>query len=120
MVNAHQEADRYLIKCKENYFKKIRPANSISRSLSDYQTLVDIAKIYFKKDQQRDFSQFFMEGQYLIDLWTAHLILEYGQPDNDLKKESLEIIKSYSKTPLDESLANEEKVFLESYIRNSK
>ena len=116
MQNESLQTDQFLLKCKENYFKGIRPANPASKRLPDYDFLVSMAKDYFLNNDEYAFSQFFMEGQYLIDLWTAHLILEYGKPSFHLKEECLEIIKKYSTSPLNESVAKEESDFLKSYI----
>ena len=53
-----------------------------------------------------------MEYQYWVDLWTAHLLLEYGQPNESLAKKCLQIIKKHSDTPIDPELAAQEKDWL--------
>ena len=119
MTNDSQQADRFLIKCKENYFKGIRPANLTSKHLPDYKFLVNIAKDYFDNNKEVTFSEFFKEGQYFIELWAAHLILEYGNPDFQMKKRCLEIIEKYSTSTMDEIVAKEESDFLKSYYQTS-
>ena len=59
-----------------------------------------------------------MEGQYFIQLWTAHLILEYGQPDLKLKKRCMDEIIKYSDNPVHEC-CNTRKQWLESYFNSN-
>jgi hypothetical protein len=105
----------YLFYCKEYYFLKIKPSDSESRKSKEYQNLVEIAKLYFENDLQTEFATYLMEYQYLVQLWTAHLILEYGKPDEELKTACLDEIKNYSETPLDKELAEQEKEWLNNY-----
>ena len=46
-----------------------------------------------------------MEGQYFIQLWTAHLFLEYGQPNEELKRRSLDEIEKYADSTLSPKIA---------------
>jgi hypothetical protein len=101
--------------CKENYLKGIRPSNQESRVTKNYQSTVAVAKNLMADGNEKDFANYFMEGQYAVDLWTAHLILEYGNPDDALRKRCIEIITRYSTTPLDNVLAGEEAQWLERY-----
>ena len=57
-----------------------------------------------------------MEGQYLIELWTAHLILEYGQPSLNLRKRCLDEIIKYSDNSLSPKVAEQEKQWVENYF----
>ena len=77
-----------------------------------YIQLVVIAKKYFLKDEYEGFAQFFQEGQYFIELWAAHLILEYGSPNIDLISRCIKVIKKYSNNPLAIVAAEEEKEWL--------
>jgi hypothetical protein len=43
-----------------------------------------------------DYALYFMEGQYFIQLWTAHLFLKYGQHNEELKRRSLDEIEKYA------------------------
>ncbi|MFD2890756.1 hypothetical protein ACFS5J_01855 [Flavobacterium chuncheonense] len=51
---------------------------------------------------------------------TAHLILEYGNPDSELIKDCLAEIENYSTTPIDIELAIQEKNWLENYYLKHK
>ncbi len=57
-----------------------------------------------------------MEGQYLISLWTAHMIIEYGSPDKELEKLAIDVIKSHTENPLAPKVSEEER----NWIRNNK
>lgn len=107
----------YLFTCKDNYAKSIRPANPETKNTDGYKLLVDIAKTYFLSGQTERFSDNFQESQYLVNLWTAHLIIEYGLADKSLTNKCLTIIKDYSTTPLNETLAKEETIWLHNYIK---
>ncbi|WP_269223170.1 hypothetical protein [Flavobacterium sp. IMCC34518] len=103
---------KYLFQCKKNYLDNIRPSSKDRFDKLGYQILVEIAKDYFQKGEIEKFSSFFQESQYTVNLWTAHLILEYGNSSEIIKQEAIEIIERYSTTPLNVSLANEEKEWL--------
>lgn len=110
----------YLFYCKEYYYLKIKPSDPESKKTKEYQNLVEIAKLYFENNLQSEFSSYLMEYQYLVQLWTAHLILEYGNPDSELIKDCLDEIENYSTTPLDTALAIQEKNWLNNYyLRNN-
>ncbi len=84
-----QKSDLFLVQCKQNYFDRIFPADSNAKETKGFQILKEIAQSYFAKNQYKEFEDFFMEGQYLIQLWAAHLILEYGTPTEILKQKCL-------------------------------
>lgn len=107
--------DQFLITCKDNYFAGIRPADDNSRNKEGYKALIQIAQSFFSNNKEEDFAGFFMEYQYCVNLWTAHLILEYGQPAKKLIEECLEIIKRHSESELDPELAMQEKNWLDKY-----
>lgn len=105
----------YLFQCKANYFDNIRPSNEKTFENESVNKLVNIAKYYFENDKKEEFLKFFAEYQYCVNLWTAHLVLEYGNPNKEEKERALKIIERYSETPLNEKLAMEEKQWLINY-----
>lgn len=109
--------DIFLIQCKKNYQDNIRPSDEDSFNKIGYCKLIDISKKYFEKGDIGKFLTFFEEYQYNVNLWAAHLILEYENPNELITYEALEIIHRYSSSPLDLNLANEEKLWL---IKNKK
>lgn len=113
-------ADEFLLTCKQNRFDNITPANTSNYSKEGYIKIVDIAKAYFKKGKYKEFSDFFQEGHYLIPLWAAHMLIEYGIPSKNLKLEAMRIIKEYSDNPLAPEVAEEEKEWLRSNEYNYK
>ncbi len=110
----------YLFYCKENYVKGIRPADVNSKSKDGYKKLVEIAKLYIESNLLDRFAGYLMEGHYFVQLWTAHLILEYGQPEEKLKQLCLDEITNYSDNPLAPDVSIQEKDWLENYLRTNK
>src|SRR5687768_13111059 len=102
--------DSFIIQCRTNYFLGIRPAHLQSKNTDGYKALVEIAKRYFDADRYDDFAENFIEGQYFINLWAAHLMLEYGKLNESQKEECLEIIGRYTNNPLAPEAAIEEKI----------
>jgi hypothetical protein len=96
IVKQVEKQGSFLISCREAYLQGIRPADPNNYDRQEYKKIVDIARLYFDNNLQREFSGYMMEGQYYIDLWTAHLLFEYGQPNINLKNRCLEIIKQYA------------------------
>jgi hypothetical protein len=112
-----ENTDPFIIQCRTNYFLGIRPAHQRSKNTVGYKTLIQVAKSYFDTDRYDDFSANFMEGQYFINLWAAHLLLEYGKPNESQKEQCLDIIKGYTDNPLAPEAAMEEKIWLDNYYQ---
>jgi hypothetical protein len=110
-----QKNASYLFYCKEFYFTGIKPTDFISNKNNGYKILIEIAQLYFEKNLLEEFATYLMEGQYFIQLWTAHLILEYGNPDEKLKELCLNEIKNYSDNPLAPEVAIQEEKWLKEY-----
>ncbi len=110
----------YLFYCKDNYIKGIRPADIECKNKNGYIKLVEIAKLYFDNNLMDRFSGYLMEGHYFVQLWTAHLILEYGKPDAKLKQLCLDEINNYSDNPLAQDVAIQEKKWLDNYLKTNK
>lgn len=110
------EATQYLLACKSNYFSKIYPSDNISKDSSGYKTLQLIAQSYFDAGKFIEFAGFLMEGHYFVNLWTAHLILENGNPDKKTSEECIAIIKEYSTSTLNTEVAFQEKNWLNNYL----
>jgi hypothetical protein len=110
-----EQKANFLIQCKVNYINSIRPARIEDKTRAEYKKLVEIATLYFEQGFEERFAEYFGEYQYLINLWAAHLLLEYGKPSENLKERCLEIIVRYSETPLSPELALQEKMWLQTY-----
>lgn len=110
----------YLFYCKEYCFLGIRPSDIESRKSTEYLNLVKIAKLYFDNNLQNEFSGYLMEYQYIVQLWTAHLILEYGNPDSKLKENCVKEIENYTDNTLAPELTIQEKKWLENYQLENK
>jgi len=103
---------KFLSLCKRYYLNKRYPIKNGLLSVDNTDEIVQIAQAYFESNNEDDFAGFFMESQYLVNLWAAHLLLAFGKPSDNLYLMSLEIITRYSSTPLNEKLAVEEKEWL--------
>lgn len=111
-----RQQDSYITQCRTNYFLNIFPGDPTSKSTDPYQALVRIAKQFFDEGRYDEFESFFMEGTYLIPLWTAHLILEFGQANDSLKEKCLKVISEYTDNPLAPIAAKQEQVWLDNYF----
>ena len=108
----------FILTCKDAYFKKIRPADIESRLSKEYKNLVEIAQLYFENNLLEDFATYMMEGQYFIELWTAHLILKYGISNESLRQQCINVIIKYTDNPLARDVENEEKLWLKNYFEH--
>ena len=54
------------------------------------------------------FSGFLQEGQYYIDLWAAHLLVEHYHPDEPIWRLCMETIETYANSTIDPKVAQEE------------
>ncbi|WP_256013806.1 hypothetical protein [Desertivirga xinjiangensis] len=104
----------FLFACKENYFAGILPADIKGKEAEGYKTVVQIAKSYFEANMYDQLAEYISESRYLIRLWSAYLILEYGRPEPDLRARCLEIIKVY----LQSDSVSEEALGLGEWYRN--
>ncbi len=110
----------FLWGCRANYFSGIRPGDQKSKSLPEYTRLKEIALLYFQSNLQEEFSHYLMEGQYLVQLWTAHFILEYGTPDKELTKACLKEIENYSQIERLPEVATQERDWLNQYYLKNR
>ncbi len=101
--------------CKENYFLGILPADPQSKDKDGYQALVSIAKVYFSLGLYEPIVQYLNEGRYYVKIWSAYLILEYGNPGEDLKASCIETIQS-TITQFQNELSAQQKDFFNTYI----
>lgn len=106
------ETDKFVIQCKSNYFKKVTPSNSSMYHSEAYKRTVEIGISCIKELGVENFSNFFQEVQYLIDLWAAHLIIEHATSSENLKKQAIGIIKEYSNNFFSPIVAKEEDEWL--------
>lgn len=105
----------FMVACRTNYFNDIRPSDQGARKTGGFNEAVAIAKTYFREGRREAFRAYLSETKYLADLWAAHFVLEYGQPDANLQKECLGIIERYAASTFDAALAREEQLWLREY-----
>jgi len=112
-------SSQYLATCKEYYDLKIIPANSIQAKDEDYKKIKALGENIIHQSGINEFAGFFREGQYFIQLWTAHLILENTTATEDLKKYALSVIKDYSDNPLAPIVSEAEAYWLKQHYPNA-
>ena len=102
--------------CKENYFLGILPADPESQNKEGYKALVKIAKVYFSAGLYEPIVQYLTEGRYHLQLWSAYLTLEYGNPGSELKASCIEIIQQTVKQFANE-LPERQEEFFQQYLQ---
>jgi hypothetical protein len=96
MENQLTKNTSFFYTCKENYFLGILPTDPASREKEGYRAVVQIAKTYFSAGLYEPVAEYLTEGRYRLKLWSAYLILEYGNPDEQLKISCMEIVQSFT------------------------
>lgn len=94
--------------CRAAYLEGITPSNLAGHQNETYRKLVSIAKNYFDENRYDEFAAGLLDGQYIVSLWVAHMLLEYGNPPRELITICLEKIEAYSENLLAPDVANEE------------
>ena len=105
----------FLLWCKDRYLEGNTPSNQEFRQTSKYSEVKDFVKELVASEGLEKLYNYTMESQYLVNLWTAHLILELFDPDENIKGECLKIIERYSNGRLNKKVAEEETKWLENY-----
>jgi hypothetical protein len=108
----------FITQCKVNFFNKITPANKTLWDTEGYKSIVAISKSYFKAGKKDEFMKYFQDGQYFIQLWAAHLLIEFGNPSEIEMMSALRIIINYTENPLAPEVAIQEKNWLNEYDPN--
>ena len=111
-INDMTLGDQYIIQCRYNTLNRITPSNSEKYNTIEYKSLIEIGRKYIEERGVSEFSNYFQGDQYFVELWTAHIIFEYGDPGPSLKSECIEIIKKYSDNPLSPKTSIEEQEWL--------
>ena len=89
--------DDFLLLCREIYRQGIRPGTATKHAENaSYQRLVKVARHWFDAGKEEEFYQIAQEGHYFVQLWVAHLLLDYGAPSVALTAQALAIIRRYA------------------------
>jgi hypothetical protein len=106
--------------CKEFTKKEIFPADLEFRKTKQFDELLDIANIIITRNGFKYFFSFLQQGHYFIDLWVAHIIIEYTNAVKADKEIAKKVIESYAAHPRDteriRKMALLEERWLASYI----
>lgn len=103
----------YLIKCSENYLNGVTPSKKESKNDLGYLQLLNIARYTINDIGLESFTGYFQELQYRVNLWTAHILIEYYEINTEINNECIKIIRRYSESSLNSELAKEEQDWLE-------
>ncbi|HRH37896.1 MAG TPA: hypothetical protein PK760_06095 [Flavobacteriales bacterium] len=99
----------YLIACKSAYAAKHWPLHAREEAgLVVEQAGLELIRVR----GPLAFSGFLNEYQYLVDLWTAHLLIEYFPSADAAPEACLKVIKRYSIGTLNEKLGMGEAAWL--------
>jgi hypothetical protein len=104
-------ADSFLLQCRENYFRGVTPSGPGAET--EKQALLTCFHSFTGAYGTAAFSGFLQEGQYLIDLWAAHLLVEHHQPDKPTRQLCIEMIQRYANSSINLRVAQEELDWLE-------
>lgn len=102
----------FLFLCRKMYFDGYTPSNKNLHPSENYQMLCNLAQQLIAKRGNEGFALYFCESQYLVDLWAAHFILEYGRPSEIMKTRALYVVNKYAQMSIKIKLAQEEKAWL--------
>jgi hypothetical protein len=117
LFTSEKTDDRFIMQCRQNTFEGIYPGDQTIKSTKGFSILKEIAQSYFKENKYEEFAGFLMEGHYFIQLWAAHLILEFGSASEELQQKAFEQIKAYTENPLAPHVAEQEKYWLENIYK---
>lgn len=102
----HYVTDSFLMQCRENYFRGVTPSGPSAKP--EKQALVDCFHGITAANGMAAFSGFLQEGQYYIDLWAAHLLVEHYHPEEPIWRLCMETIETYANSTINPKVAQEE------------
>lgn len=98
--------DCFLLQCRENYFRGITPCGPGAET--EKQALLACFHDFTAANGTAAFSGFLQEGQYYIDLWAAHLLLEHHHSDSPNRQLCMQTIEVYANSTINPRVAQEE------------
>ena len=111
--------DEFVEQCKANFFNDIRPANPATNGSAEYKAVITIAKDFFSRGETGAFENFLARSQYFVDLWSAHMLLEHGQPEETLQKKATDVVRKYARGCMNPEVIQEEKAWLATHDMGS-
>lgn len=104
--------EEFVEQCKANFFNDIRPANPATTGSPDHRAVVTIAKDFFNRGDVTALQHLLGKSQYFVDLWSAHMLIEHGQPEETLKARAADTIRKYARGCMNPEVIAEEKSWL--------
>lgn len=102
----------FIESCRRLYEKGITPLSIEKFNDDDFLFMKKYALDYFKNGKTDIFIDYMQEPRYFVQLWVAHLILDYAQANAEVNQRCIAEIKKYSKSPLTPEVAKEEMLWL--------
>lgn len=101
----------FLFLCRKMYFDGYTPSSK-NTPTEDYNNLCLLAKQLLTQRGCEGVAYYFTHEDFLIDLWCAHFVLEYGSPSGYIKQKAIDVINKYAQKSFRVKLAQEEKDWL--------
>lgn len=98
----------YIESCRNLYKLGYTPSNFDFRDDPLFHKFLKIAKNEVHNLGIDGFYNYTQEYNYFVNLWTAHLIIEFFEGSNEVKSGCLDIIIRYSRSKLNTKVASEE------------
>ncbi|MFY0599857.1 MAG: hypothetical protein JXR03_09310 [Cyclobacteriaceae bacterium] len=105
----------YIERCRRLFQEGVTPSNVDYRNTDSFNEFLGFVKEEVETNGLESFYAYTLDGQYYINLWTSHFIIEFYSPINEIKEECLKIINRYANGKLNRKVADEEKVWLNFY-----
>lgn len=114
LLKQTQQSDglEYLSKCREYYMKGITPSNPDNYDTTEYKLLIEIGNKHIDESGVGKFAEYYQEAQYMVNLWTAHIILKSSSVTETQKERALEEIRRYANGALSVKIREEESEWL--------
>lgn len=102
----------YTFLCREAYFAGVTPSGKDSKGNALYKQIVDAGNAEIRKSSIEGFMENLQYGEYLIQLWTVHIVMEYNLPLKPVRERCLAEIEKYATSRLNSQVAMEESEWL--------
>lgn len=102
----------YIFLCREAYFAGVTPSGKDSKGNALYKKIVDAGNAEIRKSGIEGFMGYLQYGEYLIQLWTVHIVMEYNLPLKPVRDRCLAEIEKYASSTLNSKVADEESEWL--------
>jgi hypothetical protein len=107
----------FLFACKESYYSGAIFGTKEAEQSDGYRRIVEIAETYFSAGMYDAIVQYLSEKRYMVQIWSAHIILQYGSPQADLKCKCISIITDFLES--EDMATDEQKIYFKQLLLKS-